>query len=113
MINCVRLVPGNPQLSNFHLYNNNTRFLYSAYHFLKKSLCAWTPQALDTIEQEELHEDITKVVLRTKQMSFQNTFETLGSIDRLDTLGQFIPQVGSCRLKGATPIKTSLYRRRY
>ena len=38
-------------------------------------------------------------------MSFENTFESFGGIDRLDTLRQIVPQVSCCRLKRATPIK--------
>ena len=38
-------------------------------------------------------------------MSFENTFEYFGGIDRLDTLRQIVPQVSCCRLKRATPIK--------
>ena len=36
-------------------------------------------------------------------MSFENTFEYFGGIDRLDTLRQIVPQFSCCRLKRATP----------
>ena len=38
-------------------------------------------------------------------MSFENTFEYFGGIDRLDTLRQIVPQVSCCRLKKSDPHK--------
>ena len=39
-------------------------------------------------------------------MSFENTFETFGSIDRLDTLRQFIPQIIRGRWSEKLPAST-------